>query len=339
MNDFINERHREEFENRSAIAPDVAALNFRSFDGENENDLDEAFTLLIEEPDHNNNGTLSGKSQNDLANALRSGGWIFEGYKGLCIKPNHPRKNKEGKDIKYESPRGTGSLQLLIPHVSWRIGRKIATKVNSVLEANYLERMDTNGNPSDEDCGFWDWYLSTDLPIVITEGCKKACSLLSAGYPAIALNGVWGYGTNVKDIYGNVEKDELGKNIKTIHPDLEPFLDGHEIILALDRESEPKKRRTVEAAKAAFICVTEDDDLTVTQLVWRSPKGIDDYIVKRKAKALDRIYENRQPIEVKTEEPKSERVTAGDTLLEIGKTATYFHTLDKVAYADIYVDQ
>jgi putative DNA primase/helicase len=62
----IDDRHAQEFAD-SAIDPDIAALNFRSFDGEDENELDEAFLLLKEEPDHNNNGTLAGKPQNDLA--------------------------------------------------------------------------------------------------------------------------------------------------------------------------------------------------------------------------------------------------------------------------------
>ena len=35
---------------------------------------------------------------------------------------------------------------------------------------------------------------------------------------------------------------------------------------------------------------------------------------------------------------KKERVTAGDRLLEIGKTPTYFHTADKIAYADIWIE-
>ncbi len=248
----IDERHLAEFRD-SAIADDIAALNFRSWIPDNENDLDEAFTLLIEEPDHNNNGTLAGKSQNDLANALRSGGWIFEGYRGICIKPDSPRQDSEGKIIKYESPRGEGTLQLFIPRVSWTIGRKIAVKAGSVVEAEYLARMDTTANPSDEDCHFWDWYLSKDLPIVITEGSKKACSLISAGDPAIGLNGIWGWGTNIKDEYGNVEKDGCSKSLKNIHPDLEPFLDGREIVLALDRETTPDKAKMVEMAKAAFV--------------------------------------------------------------------------------------
>jgi putative DNA primase/helicase len=91
---LIDDRHAQEF-TASAIAEDIATLNFRSFNGENENELDEAFTLLFEDPNHNNNGTLAGKSPNDLANTLRSGGWMFEGYKGVCVKPNSPRKVKD----------------------------------------------------------------------------------------------------------------------------------------------------------------------------------------------------------------------------------------------------
>lgn len=326
------DRHVQEFK-ASAIADDIAALNFRSFDGENENDLNEAFTLLIEEPKHNNNGTLSGKSQNDLANALRSSGWIYQGHRGVCIKPNIPRV-VDGKIIKYESPRGDGSLQLFIPRVSWTSGRKIAAKAGSILEAKYLERMDANANPSDEDCGFWEWFRSTELPLSITEGAKKVCSLISAGYPAIALNGVWGWGTNERDMFGNVEKDDRGHNLKIIHPDLEPFLDGREIVLAFDRDSKTETVRMVEVAKAALVRSIGDDETPITQLIWKSPKGIDDYIAAKGEKELDRMFGKRK----ECKPPKPERVKDSDRLLEIGKTPCYFHTTDKIAYADIWIE-
>jgi hypothetical protein len=335
----IDPKHAKEFAD-SEIADDIAALNFRSWNPEDENDLDEVFTLLIPEPKHNNNGTLSGTSQQELAAILRSGGWVFEGYRGICIKPNNPRKDKDEKEkeIKYESPRGSGNLQLFIPRVSWGVGRKIAAKVDAVVEAKYLERMDAlSNNPSDEDCGFWEWFLTTELPIVITEGCKKACSLISAGYPAIALNGIWGWGTNNRDMFGNVSIDDRGKSIKTLHPDLEPFLDGRELVLAFDRDEKSETVRKVEAAKTALLRAIEIDEIPTTQLNWRTPKGIDDYIVAKGSKGLDRIYTNRK--EVKPPKPqKEERVTSGDTLLEIGRTATYFHTADKVAYADIQIE-
>ena len=303
----IDPQHIQDFTD-SAICEDIAALNFRSFDGGDENNLEEVFTLLIPNPEHNNNGTLARNSQQELAAILRSGGWSFEGHKGKCVKPNSPRKvrdekgkvikDAEGKEkvIKYESPRGFGSLQLLIPRVSWAIGRKIAAKAGSVVETKYLARMDANANPRDEDCGFWGWVLDTDLPIIITEGAKKACSLVSAGYSAIALNGIWGYGTNIKDMFQNVERDENGKSLKTIHPDLDPFLDGREIVLAFDRDINPDTVRMVEAAKSAFLRAIDDDEIKVTQLKWRTPKGIDDYIAAKKEKGLDRIYTNRKEI-------------------------------------------
>jgi putative DNA primase/helicase len=116
----IDELHLAEFK-ASGIADDIAALNFRTWNPFNDNDLDDVFTLLVEEPAHRNNGTLAGRSQNDLANTLRAEGWIFEGYLGVSVKPNSPRKNAEGKVIKYESPRGAGNQQLFVPRVSVRV--------------------------------------------------------------------------------------------------------------------------------------------------------------------------------------------------------------------------
>jgi putative DNA primase/helicase len=302
---YINDTHQTELQ-ASAIASDIIALNFRSFDGTNENDLDEVFTQLIEEPAHNNNGTLSGKSQNDLANAIRGGGWMFEGHRGICIKPDNPRIDKDGKVIKYESPRGMGKLQLFIPKVSIKAGLAISTKHG--LEQEYrarIEKLEVNvidspaSYQSREDTGFWEWFLTTELPIILTEGAKKGCSLVSNGYPAIALNGVWGWGTNDKDMFGEVERDDRGKSIKTIHPDLELFLDGRELIIAFDRDTNPDTIRYVEAAKSALIRAIDDDGIVVTDLKWRTPKGIDDYLAAKGVKSLDRLYANRKEVKVK----------------------------------------
>jgi predicted P-loop ATPase len=302
--DNIDELHLAEFRS-SAIADDIAALNFRSFDGSNENELEEAFILLIEEPDHNNNCTLAGKSQKDLANTLRSGGWILEGYNGVCVKPNSPRKvkdeNGKWKDIRYESPRGKGKLQLLIPRISVRAGLEIASRLGEEVAEEYRHRIDLSA-PGAEDPGFWDWYLERDGFIIITEGIKKACSLVSNGYPAIALNGMWGWGTNIKDMFGEVEKDDRGKSLKTIHPNLEPFLDGREIVLALDREADVGKAKMVEMTKAAFVRALDGEGIVVTDLKWRNStgktKGIDDYIAAKGIKALDRAYANRSAVAV-----------------------------------------
>jgi hypothetical protein len=330
----IDERHLAEFK-ASAIAEDIAALNFRSWNPENENDLDEVFTLLISDPQHNNNGTLAVRSQQQLAGILRAGGWIFEGDKGVCVKPNSPRIVDE-KTIKYESPRGAGNQQLFAPRVTVLTGLKIATKIGSGIEQEYRQRTESLA-PEAEDTGFWDWFEETKLAIIITEGAKKACSLVSAGYPAIATNGIWGWGSNVKDMFGESEKNIHGKNLKTLHPDLEPFLNGREIVLAFDRDINPNTVQMVEVAKMAFVQAIDGEEIDVTELKWRISKGIDDYIAAKGVKALDRIYSNRS--EVKPPKPqKEDRKTCADTLLEIGKTANYFHTPNQVAYANISID-
>jgi putative DNA primase/helicase len=296
----IDQQHLAEF-NASKIESIIAALNCRSWNPEDEHDLDEVFTSIIPAPEHNNNGTLAGTSAQQLAGILRSGGWIFEGYKGVCVKPNAPRQDKDGKTIKYESPRGVGNQQLFIPRVSVQAGIEIAIKFGSDFEQEYRQRIELL-NFQAEDTGFWAWFEGTKIPIIITEGVKKALALISAGYPAIGLNGVWGWGTNIKDLFGGVEKDDRGKSLKTLHPDLEPFLDGRELVLAFDRDTNSATVRMVEAAKVALIQAIDDDPIEVTDLKWRTHKGIDDYIAAKGTKALDRIYSNRS--EVKLPKPQ-----------------------------------
>jgi putative DNA primase/helicase len=277
---------REEFK-ASAIADDIAALNFRYWNPFDENDLDEVFTLLIAEPEHRNNGTLAGRSQNDLANTLRCGGWIFEGHQGVSVKPDSPRKNADGKVIKYESPRGAGNQQLFVPRVSVRIASEIANKLGMVRTLNPVLA------PEAEDLEFWDWFLSTGLPLIITEGAKKAAALVSAGYPAIALNGVWGWGSNEKDMFGEVERGERGESLKILNPDLEPFLDDREIVLAFDRDESPLTVKKVEAAKTRFRQEVEGIVAGVTQIKWTGYKGADDFIAAKGVKALDKAYAKR----------------------------------------------
>jgi hypothetical protein len=338
MNNFfaisIDDLHLAEFK-ASAIAKDIAMLNFRSWNSLDENDLDEVFILLVSEPEHRNNGTLAGRANEQLANILRSGGWIFEGHTGISVKPNSPRTNSDGKIIKYESPRGVGNQQIFVPRVSVRVGHIIANKIGHDTAIEYAKRTELR-SPESEDTGFWEWFLSKGFSLVITEGVKKAAALISAGYAAIALNGVWGWGNNVKDMFGEVEKGGGGENLKTLHPDLEPFLNGREIVLAFDRDDISSTIHKVERAKLMFMHEIEGEAIRITQIKWRGHKGIDDYIAAKGVKAIDRAYAARS--EIALSKPKDERKTCGDTLLEIGKTASYFHTADKIAHADIWIE-
>ena len=270
-----------------------------------------------------------------MANILRSGGWIFKGCKGISVKPNSHRTNSDGKVIKYESPRGVGNQQIFIPRISVRVGHMIAAKIGQGPAIEYAKRTELR-SPESEDTEFWEWFYSKGFALVITEGVKKAAALISAGYAAIALNGVWGWGNNVRDMFGEIEKGDRGENLKTLHPDLEPFLNGREIVLAFDRDDISSTIQKVERAKIMFVREIEDDAICITQIKWRGHKGIDDYIAAKGVKALDRAYVGRSNMVLPKQ--KEEKKTCGDTLLEIGRTATYFHTADKIAYADIWIE-
>ncbi len=89
--------------------------------------------------------------------------------------------------------------------------------------------------------------------------------------------------------------------------------------------------------------------------LWSKPDGgmdIGDDITDHsytKEQILDRVISpgeyqkaiapKAKPDKSKAEQPeKEDRKTGGDRLLEIAKTATYFHTADKVAYADVTIE-
>jgi energy-coupling factor transporter ATP-binding protein EcfA2 len=354
--------HLAEFK-ASAIASDIADRNFRSFDGEDENEREEAFLLVKDDPQHNNNGTLSGTSQNDLANTLYSGCWAFQGHKGVCVKPNSPRKNKDGKVIKYESPRGAGNQQLFIPHVTARLAILIDSNVRYLVpeDRRLPEYVPLLNERNAIDTNFWDWFATTPYPLIITEGAKKVCSVVSAGFPSIALNGIWGWGSNVKNEDGtNKEPIE-----KLLHPDLLPFLNGREIILAFDIDENEKTKTDVAKAKNSFCKWVKGKVDKVTEIKWNFDKGIDDCLAnqpedRRKLK-LDVLVEDRSEIGKSGAKPKSEATTgkqgaegedkpqngdepggksesAGERALRLAKAGVYFHTDEKVAYADIWID-
>jgi putative DNA primase/helicase len=298
--------HQAEFK-ASAIADDIIAHNLRSFepstnpnDTGSEYELDEIFGILIDNPEHINNGTLSGTAQQSLANTLRCGGWVFEGYKGKNVKPNEPRKGKQKKIIdddlklaikqkfiKYESVRGKGNQQILIPHITVRASLLIAENLQI---ANYVP---SSEDPSAIDTNFWDRMAKCDYPIFITEGVKKTLSIISNGFPAIGLNGVSGWSNG---------KDDDGKRL--IHQELLPFLNKkREWIIAFDIDKSPRTVKSVNAEKLAFCNCVKDKADKVNEIKWNSThKGIDDCLAsfpedKRETELYKIFINNRSEVE------------------------------------------
>jgi hypothetical protein len=104
------------------------------------------------------------------------------------IRPDHPRRNSAGKDLKYESPAGTALRIDVPPPVRHQID-------------------------------------DPRVPLLVTEGVRKADSAASRGLCVLALPGVYGFrGTNAK-------------GGKVAHPDLEYVaFNGRPVFLAFDSD-------------------------------------------------------------------------------------------------------
>jgi ribonuclease HI len=199
--DGLLAEHRSEWLG-SAVAPELIAANVVSLAGA---DVLEALAgdrieALYKRSTHyvptGNNG------QGGMARLLRplepiaaAGGWWVDGLDPLAdwatmawgqFKAAQPRWNHErNRAIKYEAPVGqrTRSAWLRVPAA---VAQLVADRFGLPLPAAVAA--DHNGKAG----AFWRWVATEPrLPLLLTEGAKKAGALLSAGVPAVALPGIW----------------------------------------------------------------------------------------------------------------------------------------------------
>ncbi|MDF5737792.1 plasmid replication protein, CyRepA1 family [Nostoc sp. S13] len=123
---------------------------------------------------------------------------------------------------------------------------------------------------------FWEWVKQQkEIPIILCEGEKKAACLLSLGFVAIALPGIWN---------GRVGKQDFDERL---HPDLVPMAQaGRKFIILFDHETKAKTRwsvfqATVRTAKAIESAGCE----CVVALLPGPEKGVDDFVVGRSVDA------------------------------------------------------
>jgi Domain of unknown function (DUF3854) len=143
------------------------------------------------------------------------------------------------------------------------------------------------------DNGFWPWAVTIALPLTITEGAKKAGALLSAGYAAIALPGIWNAIRTPKDASG----DRIGKSY--LIPALEIFTAvPREYTFCFDRETRAKTATAVRDALLRTGNLLVKAGGTVSVARWTHPeKGVDDLIAARGSSTYDAIYLARQSLE------------------------------------------
>lgn len=119
---------------------------------------------------------------------------------------------------------------------------------------------------------FWEWVKQhPEIPIILCEGEKKAACLLSLGFVAIALPGIWNGRVGIQDF------DER------LHPDLVPMAQaGRKFIIFFDHETKPKTRWSVFQATIRTARVIESAGCKCEIALLPGPeKGVDDFVVAR----------------------------------------------------------
>jgi len=204
--DQAKPEHLAEWTERSACHPELAAANLQSIQGaavlqalagDRLEQLGAHASQYVTQP--------AARLLRPLESIAAAGGWWCSGLDPLAnwapmawgtFKPDAPRQRKKDGQLqwsedgtpelqKYEHPIGTPARSFWL-QVPAAVAQLVADRHDLTLPAAVLA--DSTGDAGE----FWRWWAQTPaLPLVITEGAKKAAALLSAGLPAVALPGIW----------------------------------------------------------------------------------------------------------------------------------------------------
>ncbi|OYQ67556.1 hypothetical protein B9G53_00980 [Pseudanabaena sp. SR411] len=228
------------------------------------------------------------------------GGWFVWGdslgrnleYSGIQFKPDSPRIVVNGdkeKIFKYESPIKSNKeappepLFLKIPDHIWE---KIAKK----WEVPIL--------PDDYQKGFWQWVKNNSrVPIILTEGAKKAGATITNGYVCISIAGV-----------------SNGQFHGRISPMIKDFVGtGRSVYLAFDSDLHIKPAVKHELDRLSRLIAKHG--AVPELLIWEhndETKGLDDLIAAKGGQILDLLvekavtfeeYRKQEIIELEREDP------------------------------------
>ena len=241
-----------------------------------------------------NPGRLAGGILTQYSHVSQGGWWMpvlnpsanfSEGPWG-CFKPIQPRTKQDGvnlKLIKYEHPpkEPIQPYFLKVTHRVWeRIAKRHNTEMPTVLpQTSYGQE-------------FWEWAIAHNLPIVITEGAKKAASLLCAGYVAIGVPGVWNFSKKV---------DEMEAWETPLNEQLQRFFEQFErpqITIAYDADTRPQTVKNVTNASirlAKKLQWNVNANIRIAKWHPELGKGADDVLVTGGLSTLEKILDDAVP--------------------------------------------
>ncbi|QLE59714.1 MobF family relaxase [Nostoc sp. TCL26-01] len=289
--EHIDPEHWQELVEKSAIHPDIATLNFKSLHLDPIEQEHEAWEHLIysDNISRRNDGRLRDGDLRRYSHIEAGGWWCHAGVDPRsfpclqpqqqpttkiwgCYKPNAPRNQIDdpGKFIKYEHP----------PKVDLSI---FLLDIPDDLADRIYKKHGVKPSHNDGQSGFWYCVWKYNLPITITEGAKKAASLLSQGHASIGLPGIYA---------GYRSKDEHGEQIEPVlHEELAIFATpNRHIQFCFDYETKPKTLNNVQIAVSRTGRLLEHQGAKVKIVTLPGPhKGVDDFIVAVGSLAYEKV--------------------------------------------------
>jgi hypothetical protein len=271
------EKHHNEWVQGSAVDPEITALNVVSLEGQAPYER----LFYSDQIKRLNTGRLPSWILKRYSH-IEDGGWWASGIDPLtgedelwgCFKPDKPRiDTTKGSYQKYEHPlKASATLfALRVPLQIWeKVSKRYSVPIPDDVEVNALG----------EALGFWAWVIANPkIAVTLTEGVKKAASLLSLGFAAIGLPGIW----------GGYRRNE-GK--PCLLPQLEIFAKGgRKFCFAFDQD---EKRKTRHANRKALWCTAKllkDKDCEAFIISWEPwIKGCDDLIVAKGGSHFNACY-------------------------------------------------
>jgi Domain of unknown function (DUF3854)/Origin of replication binding protein len=142
------------------------------------------------------------------------------------------------------------------------------------------------------DANFWKWTRSKEnAPVLLVEGAKKAAALLSRGYAAIALPGVFNGRRVMRDEWGKTQHESL-------IPELAHFAQpGRPVYFCFDSDTKASTRRQVNLAIATTGKLLQDAGCDVRVIDLPGPeKGVDDFLVAQGDAAFQMHYDAALPL-------------------------------------------
>ena len=264
----------------SSILSQIAELNISALEGDRA--LDEIFWAIPIEG-RTNTGAVKQSYFRKYDFIHKHGGLAFFGVDPLsgtrldCVsfKPTKP----ESPDRKYITPPKS-KAQAFYPAVTYHVWKLVSDRYKVPMPEGM-----SFATPHDEARGFWAWVLENEeIPIFFTEGCKKALSFMSAGFPTVGVAGINSGYIAIKDEEGKTLEHELIPSLRYIRGG------DRTVYIAFDRDSSANTIAAVITARSTLAKLLIEAGNECYSLVWNGDnyKGVDDLIARAGIKAVEK---------------------------------------------------